>query len=735
MKPVNPQKERIIVLASQMISRTGLSIDQVIARMQVDGCNITRNTFENRFTTRVHQKPNIPVEWLLSFIRALSQSLADEERCRADEALELFQLARLPLDQLPALKQFFAEGAFSTAVEHFLPTSYFSLDQNTTIADNLLTVSVSKLSASPALPVQSLTDQSRVAEWGDAPDTRGVQGREQELTLLQRWIVEESCRLVGIFGVGGIGKTLLAAQSAEQLAGSFDRIYWRSLRDAPPLSLLLEECLHFLLGVTEGGMPSAITKRSDLLLRHLRTERCLLILDGAESLIEAADNTGNYRIGYENYAQWLRQFADVSHKSALLLTSREKYLEFTSLSNDVGPVRALTLTGLDLHTIRHVLEVQGLRGSVTDWQLLYDRYSGNPLALKLAVESINDLFAGDIATFHQSNASLFQNIREMLEQQFGRLSLLEREILYWLVIEQEAVTIDTLQEDIGNTIPKLHLLEALRSLLRRSLVEQSFSTFYAPQLLQSYMLERLVELVVSEIGAGIPMMLAGFALQKSQNKEYLRAAQISKIIHPILDRLLRFSTRLEIERKLLEMLRALQVSPSYPGNYCAGNLFNLLVQFNTDLRGQDFSSLAFYHSDIRTTNLQDVNFANATFHASRFWESFAGIAALAYSRNGYYLAAGTTNGEVHLRLLKHDELRFRLNGHTDMVWSVTFSSDDTLLATGSEDQTVRIWDVASGECLLRIEAHHGWVKSVHFLNGNSKLPQRGTMARCVSGIL
>ena len=42
-------------------------------------------------------------------------------------------------------------------------------------------------------------------------------------------------------------------------------------------------------------------------------------------------------------------------------------------------------------------------------------------------------------------------------------------------------------------------------------------------------------------------------------------------------------------------------------------------------------------------------------------------------------------------------------GHTDAVTSVAYSSDGTQLASGSWDTTVRIWDVASGECRATLD--------------------------------
>src|SRR5260370_18073169 len=91
-------------------------------------------------------------------------------------------------------------------------------------------------------------------------------------------------------------------------------------------------------------------------------------------------------------------------------------------------------------------------------------YSGNPLALKLVSEPIRELFAGSIETFLEEEETLVGDVYFLLEQQFNRLSPQEQEILYWLAIERETISLETLLLDIPHPISKTALLDILNSL-------------------------------------------------------------------------------------------------------------------------------------------------------------------------------------------------------------------------------------------------------------------------------
>jgi WD40 repeat protein len=52
--------------------------------------------------------------------------------------------------------------------------------------------------------------------------------------------------------------------------------------------------------------------------------------------------------------------------------------------------------------------------------------------------------------------------------------------------------------------------------------------------------------------------------------------------------------------------------------------------------------------------------------------------------------------------------------HDDKVHSVAFSPDGHLLASGSGDRTVKIWDASTGTCIRTFEGHSGSVYAIAF---------------------
>src|SRR5947207_1864656 len=71
-------------------------------------------------------------------------------------------------------------------------------------------------------------------------------------------------------------------------------------------------------------------------------------------------------------------------------------------------------------------------------------------------------------------------------------------------------------------------------------------------------------------------------------------------------------------------------------------------------------------------------------------------------------------GALPVQAAVQPEMKATLKGHTDRVRSVAFSGDGKLLASGSVDQTVKLWDVATGKEKATLEGHLQAVRSVAF---------------------
>jgi WD40 repeat protein len=579
------------------------------------------------------------------------------------------------------------------------------------------------LSLSPHLPAPS----SPYTDWGEAIDVSIFYGRTQELATLKQWIVQDRCRLVALLGMGGIGKTALSVKLAQQLAQEisqdsyvpFEFVIWRSLRNAPPLEVLLKDLVPFL------SNHQKTQAEIGQLLQCLRETRCLVILDNMETILDA-EHVGRFRAGYEPYGELLRLIAETSHQSCVVLTSREKPAEVAAFEGVELAVRSLRLDG-SAEAAQSLLQAKGVYGNETHKLELCDRYGNNPLALKIVATAIQDLFDGEIEPFLAEETVVFNGIRRLLDQQFNRLCPLEQSIMYWLAINREWTAISQLYEDIVPTVSRGRLLESLEALCGRALIEKQHGRYTQQPVVMEYVTDRLVEQVCQEItGEGekvkgereTPDSLPLFqthALIKTTVKDYVRESQVRLILNAIADQFCKtFSSSAALKQQVLRILTALRQEERKLSNYGAGNLINLCNHLQLDLTGYDFSNLSVWHAYLQKVNLHRVNFANSDLTQSVFTQTFTGIVSSAISPDGELLATGDTNGQVCLWHVATGQLLLTLKEHTSWVWTVAFSPDSQLLASGCHDCTIKVWDIRSGRCLTTLQANNSWVWTAAF---------------------
>ena len=97
------------------------------------------------------------------------------------------------------------------------------------------------------------------------------------------------------------------------------------------------------------------------------------------------------------------------------------------------------------------------------------------------------------------------------------------------------------------------------------------------------------------------------------------------------------------------------------------------------------------------------------------------IVVLALGSDNRLLASGSHDNTIRLWDVPSGECLNALEGHTKSVCSLALSSDNRLLASGSSDNTIRLWDVPSGKCLNTLEGHTESVWSLALSSDNRLL--------------
>ncbi|EUC29070.1 hypothetical protein COCCADRAFT_8666 [Bipolaris zeicola 26-R-13] len=98
------------------------------------------------------------------------------------------------------------------------------------------------------------------------------------------------------------------------------------------------------------------------------------------------------------------------------------------------------------------------------------------------------------------------------------------------------------------------------------------------------------------------------------------------------------------------------------------------------------------------------------------------VTCVTFSHDSTRLASGSEDRTVKVWDVSSGECLQTFEGHEDYVTSITFSHDSTRLASASEDSTIKLWDTRnSGLCLQTLEGHSDWVNSVAFSHDSKRL--------------
>ncbi|MFD3643683.1 tetratricopeptide repeat protein, partial [Streptomyces griseus] len=248
----------------------------------------------------------------------------------------------------------------------------------------------------------------RIAAGGHSMDppavSARVRGREAELERLGGLVRGDGGGMVVVCGVGGLGKTTLAAEAAARARAEGRVVVWVRWRDDPAqLGQDFARAAH-VLGLAESRLEEARTGRVslvDAVWEHLAA------VEGWVIVVDNVDTPGRVGPGSEppaGYRGWLRPYGG----GVLLVTSRDTSAQ--TWGPDAGLLRLQPLAGDAGGAV--LLDAAPRAGTEAEAEALAVRLGGLPLGLNAA---------GTYLSVPTSRLRTFAAYRRALEAEFGDL--------------------------------------------------------------------------------------------------------------------------------------------------------------------------------------------------------------------------------------------------------------------------------------------------------------------------
>ena len=266
------------------------------------------------------------------------------------------------------------------------------------------------------------------------------QGRTAEIANLKQWLNNPNIPLIGIEGIGGTGKSMLAAKIYEdETITGFRKRFWADVG----YGAIFTDVATQVLQKFGYKVPNQEIELVQTLVKCLQSGEYLLIIDNLESLLQIDRIWGS-----QFYEDFFKTWVECGGKSKVIVTTRER---------PELPKRWewLPLSGLKIEDGVALLTALGIQGNLEEFVKLVDGY---PLLLQFVADLLKEeypqdpnlkrlesLGLGNLQQLLTDKKVVGQHRREnvamvlVLDTNFGRLSELQKSLLQNISVYRGAV--------------------------------------------------------------------------------------------------------------------------------------------------------------------------------------------------------------------------------------------------------------------------------------------------------
>ncbi len=318
-------------------------------------------------------------------------------------------------------------------------------------------------------------------------------GRASEITTICMRLNQPDCRMLTLVGPGGIGKTRLAVEGAQQQVSNFsDGVYFVALQPVASVDNIVPTIANAIVfEFTEG------TDLTAQLNEYLRDQQLLLVLDNCEHLLAGAGLFAELL----NNAPYLKLL--VTSREALNLRDEWLYhVDGLPFPEGEADVKAGTFAAIELFVehatrMRHDFSLNAERDHVLR---ICQLVQGMPLGIELAATGLRRLPCVEIARELQRGLDILQtnlhdmpdrhqSMRAVFDHSWKLLSAAERNVLMGLSVFRGGFRREAAEQVVGAS------LDVLLRLVEKSMLRVSSAGRYdMHELLRQYAEECLGEM-------------------------------------------------------------------------------------------------------------------------------------------------------------------------------------------------------------------------------------------------